>query len=97
MSASGPEWYERGLRHLWLPYTQMKTAAPPLAVARTDGTRILLADGRVLIDGIASWWTAAHGYNHPISAHASSGSCSQLPMSCWAVWCMSRRSTLPAA
>ena len=65
MNTSEPEWYQRGLPHAWLPYTQMKTAAPPLAVARTDGTRIFLADGRVLIDGIASWWTAAHGYNHP--------------------------------
>jgi adenosylmethionine-8-amino-7-oxononanoate aminotransferase len=43
----------------------MKTTARPLAVERTEGTRIILADGRVLIDGIASWWTAAHGYNHP--------------------------------
>jgi adenosylmethionine-8-amino-7-oxononanoate aminotransferase len=43
----------------------MKTASPPLAVVRTEGSRIHLADGRVLIDGIASWWTACHGYNHP--------------------------------
>jgi adenosylmethionine-8-amino-7-oxononanoate aminotransferase len=43
----------------------MKTAAPPLRVARTEGCRIILADGRELIDGIASWWTACHGYNHP--------------------------------
>ncbi len=59
-----PSWLE-GLAHLWLPYAQMKTAPPPLAVARTEGCRIHLADGRVLIDGIASWWTACHGYNHP--------------------------------
>lgn len=50
---------------LWRPYTQMKLAAPPLTVTRTEGSRIYLADGRVLIDGIASWWTACHGYNHP--------------------------------
>ncbi len=50
---------------LWRPYTQMKTAQPPLAVARTEGTRIVLRDGRVLLDGLASWWTACHGYNHP--------------------------------
>lgn len=43
----------------------MKTALPALPVIRTEGVRIELADGRVLIDGIASWWTAAHGYNHP--------------------------------
>jgi adenosylmethionine-8-amino-7-oxononanoate aminotransferase len=54
-----------GLDHIWLPYTQMKTASPPLAVAATLGSRIMLADGRELIDGVASWWTACHGYNHP--------------------------------
>ena len=51
--------------HIWLPYAQMKTARPPLPVARTQGCRIVLSDGRELIDGIASWWTACHGYNHP--------------------------------
>jgi adenosylmethionine-8-amino-7-oxononanoate aminotransferase len=53
------------IQHLWRPYTQMKGAAPPLEAVRTHGSRIVLADGRELIDGIASWWTAAHGYNHP--------------------------------
>src|SRR6266540_2267226 len=60
-----PAWYEAGLAHVWLPYAQMKTARAPLPVARTHGSRIVLADGRELIDGIASWWTACHGYNHP--------------------------------
>jgi adenosylmethionine-8-amino-7-oxononanoate aminotransferase len=63
--ASAPDWYSSGMRHVWLPYAQMKTARAPLAVARTQGCRIALADGRELIDGIASWWTACHGYNHP--------------------------------
>ena len=58
-------WYEAGLAHVWLPYAQMKTARPPLPVVRTEGCRIVLADGRELVDGIASWWTACHGYNHP--------------------------------
>jgi adenosylmethionine-8-amino-7-oxononanoate aminotransferase len=53
------------LSQLWLPYRQMKTAPPPLLVERTDGVRLFLSDGRELIDGIASWWTACHGYNHP--------------------------------
>lgn len=51
--------------HLWLPYSQMKTAAEPLAAVRTQATTLELADGRRLVDGIASWWTACHGYNHP--------------------------------
>jgi adenosylmethionine-8-amino-7-oxononanoate aminotransferase len=60
-----PGWYDPELRHVWLPFAQMKTVSPPLPVARTQGARIFLADGRELIDGIASWWTACHGYNHP--------------------------------
>jgi adenosylmethionine---8-amino-7-oxononanoate aminotransferase len=60
-----PDWLARGARHVWRPYTQMRTAAPALPVVRTGGARLHLADGRALIDGIASWWTACHGYNHP--------------------------------
>ena len=53
------------LDRLWLPYCQMQTAPSPLVAMRTDGVRIHLEDGRCLIDGTASWWTACHGYNHP--------------------------------
>jgi adenosylmethionine-8-amino-7-oxononanoate aminotransferase len=59
-----PGWYGGGIDHVWLPYAAMK-GADPLPVARTEGSRIVLYDGRELIDGIASWWTACHGYNHP--------------------------------
>ena len=62
---SAPNLYAPGLDHVWLPYAQMKTVTPPLAVTATRGSRIVLTDGRELIDGIASWWTACHGYNHP--------------------------------
>ena len=65
MPAETPAWLQRGQRHVWRPYCQMKTAPAPLAVARTRGARIVLEDGRELVDGIASWWTACHGYNHP--------------------------------
>jgi adenosylmethionine---8-amino-7-oxononanoate aminotransferase len=58
-------WYGEGLDHVWLPYCQMKIAPPPLPVVATRGCRIVLANGRELIDGIASWWSACHGYNHP--------------------------------
>ncbi len=60
-----PDWMRGGFAYVWRPYTAMKNAAPPLPVVRTEGVRLHLADGGVLIDGIASWWTAAHGYNHP--------------------------------
>jgi adenosylmethionine-8-amino-7-oxononanoate aminotransferase len=76
---SAPDWYARGLPHIWLPYTQMKTANPPLAVKRTHGTRIVLQDGRELVDGIASWWTACHGYNHPHIAAAVQRQLEQMP------------------
>jgi adenosylmethionine-8-amino-7-oxononanoate aminotransferase len=60
-----PDWYRAGLDHIWRPYAQMKTTRTPLPAVGTHGARITLADGRELIDGIASWWTACHGYNHP--------------------------------
>jgi adenosylmethionine---8-amino-7-oxononanoate aminotransferase len=58
------DWLVAGEVHVWRPYQQMKGAPTPLAVARTEGVRLHLEDGRALIDGIASWWTACHGYNH---------------------------------
>ena len=64
-NTSPPCWYEEGLPHVWLPYCQMQVAPPPLPVMWTEGCRIILADGRELVDGIASWWSACHGYNHP--------------------------------
>ncbi|MGZ5989223.1 MAG: adenosylmethionine--8-amino-7-oxononanoate transaminase [Rhizomicrobium sp.] len=74
-----PGWYGSGLPHIWLPYTQMKTTRPPLAVELTRGTRIVLADGRELVDGIASWWTACHGYNHPHIVGAIRAQAAKMP------------------
>jgi adenosylmethionine-8-amino-7-oxononanoate aminotransferase len=76
---SAMPWYAKGLEHIWLPYAQMKTVPPPLAVVRTQGTRITLADGRELIDGIASWWTACHGYNHPHIRQAVEAQLASMP------------------
>src|ERR1700747_1360266 len=63
--SEAPDWLVKGAPHVWRPDCKMKTAPAPLAVARTEGARLILEDGRELIDGIASWWTACHGYNHP--------------------------------
>ncbi len=76
---SPPDWYEDGLNHIWLPYTQMKTALRPSPVVRADGVRLTLADGRTLIDGIASWWTAAHGYNHQHIMDAIAAQAAKMP------------------
>jgi adenosylmethionine-8-amino-7-oxononanoate aminotransferase len=78
-ATDSPDWYGAGIDHIWLPYAQMKTAPLPLPVAATQGSRILLADGRVLIDGIASWWTACHGYNHPAIREAVARQLEQMP------------------
>lgn len=59
------DWLTGGLPHIWLPYTQMQTASASLPVVAAQGVRIGLADGRELIDGVSSWWTACHGYQHP--------------------------------
>lgn len=56
---------DRGAKHLWLPYTQMQNHLPQLEVRTAKGSKIFLKDGRILTDGIASWWSVAHGYNHP--------------------------------
>jgi adenosylmethionine-8-amino-7-oxononanoate aminotransferase len=74
-----PDWLTRGSQHLWLPYAQMQTAPMPLPVVRTEGARLYLADGSSLIDGIASWWTQAHGYNHPHIRQAVAAQLEKLP------------------
>ncbi|MBI1180419.1 MAG: adenosylmethionine--8-amino-7-oxononanoate transaminase [Alphaproteobacteria bacterium] len=76
---AAPEWQRDGYDHVWMPYTQMQTTPPPVPVVRTDGVRITLADGRELIDGTASWWTACHGYNHPHIAEAMQRQLAEMP------------------
>ena len=56
---------DRDKAFVWHPYTQMKTAPPPLAIARGRGVYLFTEDDRKLLDGISSWWVNIHGHAHP--------------------------------
>ena len=51
--------------HIWHPYTSATEPLPAQLVESAEGVRLKLDNGRELIDGMASWWSAIHGYNHP--------------------------------
>ena len=61
---------ERDIQSIWHPYTQMKTAGPPVPVVRGEGVYLYTADGRRLIDAVSSWWVTIHGHSHPVIAEA---------------------------
>src|SRR3954451_112989 len=65
MCADWPALLDADRRHVWHPYGPMPGRAQPLPVVGADGVRLRLADGRELVDGMASWWCAIHGYRHP--------------------------------
>lgn len=56
--------YDRA--HLWHPYSSATDPAPTRLVVGAEGTRLHLADGRDVVDGMSSWWAAIHGYRHPV-------------------------------
>ncbi len=51
--------------HIWHPYSSMQNSLPVYPVVSAEGVYLQLEDGRKLIDGMASWWSVIHGYNHP--------------------------------
>ena len=65
MSAPPPAWAALDPRHLWHPYARAREAAPAAPVVGGEGACLRLADGRLLVDGMASWWCAVHGYRPP--------------------------------
>lgn len=71
-------WCDLGKENIWLPYTQMGMNIKQLEVESAEGVKIKLKDGRYLIDAIASWWSMAHGYNHPHIVNAIKNQASKL-------------------
>jgi adenosylmethionine-8-amino-7-oxononanoate aminotransferase len=53
---------------VWHPYTQHRTAPPPLPIARAVGACLYDHSGRKIYDAISSWWVTLHGHAHPMIA-----------------------------
>ena len=57
---------QKDQQFVWHPYSSLTAPIPAYEVVSAEGVYLKLADGTELIDGMASWWCAIHGYNHPV-------------------------------
>ena len=55
---------------IWHPYSSLMPVFPNLAVSGAKGSHIHLSDGRIILDGVSSWWVNLHGHSHPVLAEA---------------------------
>ena len=58
-------WLDIDKVHVWHPYNALPSKTKILPVKSTNKTSIFLETNEELIDGMSSWWSAIHGYNHP--------------------------------
>ena len=76
-------------QHLWHPYTSMTKPTRVWPVRSADGCSLHLEDGRQLVDGMASWWCAIHGYNVPELNAAATKQLSKMSHAPWTqIWWM---------
>ena len=73
-----PEQLAFDREHIWHPYSSMINPPPMTPVVSASGTRLQLNDGRQLIDGMSSWWSTIHGYNHPVLNEAAKSQIDQM-------------------
>ncbi|MBM4976370.1 adenosylmethionine--8-amino-7-oxononanoate transaminase [Vibrio parahaemolyticus] len=66
-------------QHIWHPYTSTLTPLTCYPVASANGVHIKLEDGTELVDGMSSWWSTIHGYNHPHLNQAAHQQIDQVP------------------
>ena len=59
------QWLDYDSQHIWHPYSRINRPEKNYPVVSANRCSIKLADGRVLVDGMSSWWAVIHGYNHP--------------------------------
>lgn len=64
-STISPEDLAFDKNHIWHPYTTTANRPEMFPVSGADGVHLTLNDGRRVIDGMSSWWSTVHGYNHP--------------------------------
>lgn len=69
--------YDR--RHVWHPYAALPGTDPRYLVTGAEGVYLDLNDGRRLIDGVSSWWTAILGHRHPELVRAAQTQLERLP------------------
>lgn len=61
---------ERDQKILWHPYTQHKTALPPVAITKGEGALFWDDNNKEYIDAIASWWVNPFGHSNRFVADA---------------------------